>query len=806
MKTSSIPLSLSYLLLGSSIVFIAGCGGMTSLPDTVIVPHNTGAPLQGSVFGGHAPIVGAEVFVLQAGTSGYASQSVNIMGSGNAGTDPNYGKYVLTASDGSFNISGDYACTPGSGGAPGLPVYIVAFGGAPYVAANGGGSTPATIQITAEAPDGQTASSAFILQFTGNNLLYPGQTVKLTFPNTSPWAVFNGNQTVYTANSTSFTITNQNNDPAAATGSGTATLVPTPPTPNPAIANVAVLGNCPTPGNFSTGGPGSDVISFVNLNEISSVAAAYALSGFGSGPFYIGIPSGDALAQAGIKNAANNAGQLFNIQNPTPGNLGVPDGEGYVANLTTPVGNGTVTQATIDTLGNILASCVDSPNTASSASTSCSTLFEYATSNGVPNGGILAKDTFTAAINIAHYPGGNPSTNNKSVGKLFTLQSAETTPFSPALPSSPTPNDFTVAIQFPVGGKPESIAVDASGNYWYTALVTAASQYPCTGSSCGASIIAESSPLGASLYTHSQGSWIYGDVTVDSVGDAWTGNQSGYEVSTKITPGSPYQLTNPGSTYTYGAGPVADDNGDVFYAHGPTAGYPQPGTDNIELSELGAHTNGSPFICSSFSAGAGCTAPYYNVRHGAIDPSGDLWLISELGSIISRIPSGTITGAPALGFPIGNPVYPSQPCTTAISYPEQPAIDASGNAWIPINGNGSGSNVLEVSSAGNCALLPVDTAPYGAAVDGADYVWVSNNGGNDITEINASTGAVNQTNYTVNGILNGPTGLAVDLSGDLLIANYNASTIVEVIGAAAPTFAPLGVAAGSVPAKLGAKP
>ena len=63
--------------------------------------------------GGHAPIIGAEVYVFQAGQTGYASAPTNEMASGQQGTDPTLGKYVLTtAPSGAFLITGDYTPYP----------------------------------------------------------------------------------------------------------------------------------------------------------------------------------------------------------------------------------------------------------------------------------------------------------------------------------------------------------------------------------------------------------------------------------------------------------------------------------------------------------------------------------------------------------------------------------------------------------------------------------------------------------------------------------------------------------------------
>jgi hypothetical protein len=268
-------------------------------------PSATPNPIQGSVFGGHAPIVGGHVYILQAGTGGYASAATNLMTSGSAGSDAN-GNYALTAADGSFNVSGDYTCTTG------LPVYIATTGG--QTATNIGGSNYSTTPLTIASATAVSLFPGFWeLTFTANNLLYPGQDV--VFSNlsaTGGWSSLNGGtHAVAASNNTTFTLVVN----SGATFSGSTTGTATPQSAiNPAIANLAVLGNCPSTGNFSTSGTGSDVISFVYINEVSTTAAAYAFSGFGSGPFNIGYPTGDALAKTGIENAANNAAALYDIQ------------------------------------------------------------------------------------------------------------------------------------------------------------------------------------------------------------------------------------------------------------------------------------------------------------------------------------------------------------------------------------------------------------------------------------------------------------------------------------------------------------
>ena len=123
------------------------------------------------------------------------------------------------------------------------------------------------------------------------------------------------------------------------------------------------------------------------------------------------------------------------------------------------------------TLGNILASCVDSNNTAGlgvsggTYSSQCSTLFTTATANGTTTG-TNPTDIATAAINIAHYPAGVGNAN--FVSNLYNLP-GPIAPFAPVLTSQP--NDFVIGINITDGSgflgssaKPNGIAIDANGN------------------------------------------------------------------------------------------------------------------------------------------------------------------------------------------------------------------------------------------------------------------------------------------------------------------------------------------------------
>ncbi len=653
--------------------------------------------------------------------------------------------------------------------------------------------------------------------FTGNNLLSPGQQVYLSgLSSTGNWNRLDGNQNVTAATTTTFTLVLTTATVFSGTTTGTGTPVSAP---NPAIVNMAVLGNCPTSGVTNFGSSSTNPISFVYMNEVSTAAAAYAFSGFGSGPFNIGIPSSaNAMQLKGIQNATNNAAQLYSIQGYY--NSTTADGDGHIANPTTPAGNGVVPQSLLDTLGNIIASCVDSGNTVNSssnpyvagASPNCSTLFNYATSNGIPFGssgaGTVATDTATAAFNIAHNPAGNPAYSSNFVSNIYNLQSSEVTPFTPDLTTQP--NDFTVGIQYPAalnpggGGTPstvtgaEAVAVDGNGNFWFTADPTGAKT---------SGYLAEDSPLGVGLHNHYNSTFAYGDVAIDSSQNAWTGNQGAYVDATEDGPSTSYVTADRGSAFTYAQAALADNSttsGDVFFPHGPTNPPPAANDNNqtvsmVTPSNVTTGTIGN--MSASFSPGAYAT-------HGAIDSNGYIWFTSNNGNLIARV--GKNSGTAYTGFPVNTSTHTGTCNATSLLSPEQPAIDASGSAWVPVYNGGSGTSVLFVkpsaTGATACTLYTTGAGPWAAAVDGANNVWVTNRSENTITELSAATGTAMSpsTNYTIGGLLYGPEGVAVDLSGDLIITNYTGNSIVEVIGAATPTYLPLGAAAGS--SKLGAKP
>jgi hypothetical protein len=196
---------------------------------------------------------------------------------------------------------------------------------------------------------------------------------------------------------------------------------------NPNLAQMAALGPCSAV-NAST---------YVVVNELTTVASIWALSPFMTGITNIGS---SATNQLGLGDAFAAVNSVANIA------TGTTSGPMLPAGATLPV-------AKINTLANILASCVNSTGGTAGDSSPCGNLFSAATVNSV-----APTTTVAAALNMAQHPAVN-------VSALFALQTASP-PFLPNL--SAAPNDLTIAINYTGGGlnAPAAIASDQSGNVW----------------------------------------------------------------------------------------------------------------------------------------------------------------------------------------------------------------------------------------------------------------------------------------------------------------------------------------------------
>lgn len=254
------------------------------------------------------------------------------------------------------------------------------------------------------------------------------------------------------------------------------------------VGQIGVIGNC---GKVLSTVAQIDAVQ-VYVSELSTIAAAYALRGFitvddtyaGAGGQIINIsaPAANNAAAgacvyytpttciaAGLAHGFENAYNLVDSVN-FGGQL--PSG---AARTTTPTNQyGYVPQSLINTLANILQSCVDSPggvvmNAATylpgaPGSTHCGDLFFWAT----PPGGIAPTNTLEVALNMAQYPSNNAA-------QLYALQPRAVF-FSPTL--NTPPHDLSLSVFYLTQGfgaqsgnlvNPVALALDANDDAFIVA-------------------------------------------------------------------------------------------------------------------------------------------------------------------------------------------------------------------------------------------------------------------------------------------------------------------------------------------------
>jgi sugar lactone lactonase YvrE len=661
---------------------------MSSLPNDVAPTDSTVAvgTIQGRNFGGHAPIAGARIFVLEATTNGYGAIVKSLLNGptlgaaypkqDTSGDATNNFYYVVTDANGNFSITGDYKCDAGQ------PVYLYAAGGSPSTVAN--------------APSNQ------------------------------------------------------------------------------AIVNLAMLGKCDSTQNFSS-------INFVFMNEVSTVATAYAMAGFATDSVHIGSSSTNLT---GLVNAALNANTLYNIQ-----------GNGLANSVNPDNSNGVVPQQTIHSLANIVASCVDSGNTTvgttpaaiKAESPSCSALFLAATSNGVTassstGGSTVPIDTATAIINIAHYPAGintyptNTPSDSTNPSALYNAPTSSG-PFTPALTAAPT--DWTIALTYKNLPTPAAIAIDASGNaYIGTSSATAGyiNELSAQGSLNATSTVAVPDLTALAVST-------------GATPNVWAASHSNgelYKFSSTLATSSTYTATQVASPSAL----AVDKSGNVYVVNN---------ADSYQY-----------FFLQEFnSAGATnySTAGFeFSVGNGiALAANSNVW-VSSTNSALGLYPNPSTGNATALNSPSPNAV-------------DAVAVDYQGNAWVTATGSinallrqypatSGNPNYYGVNGYNNAAAGGMST-PVALAIDGSNInnskyfdVWVANSGNNTVSEINSSS-----TTSTLSpsvgyqsgtGLIKTPSAIAVDNSGNVWVTNQGNSTVTEIIGSATPVTTPLAAQAPGV--------
>ncbi len=549
---------------------------------------------------------------------------------------------------------------------------------------------------------------------------------------------------------------------------------------NAAAVLVAALGDC-----AGLTGP-------VNVDEVTTIAAAYALAPFADMSTGTSISIGTSTTNAtGLAHAFLNANNLA-------------DYHYGLSRTTTPGGNGTVPGAQINTLANALAACVNSTGASSSG---CSGVLV------APPAGTLTSTpgtTWQLALNWAKYPGNNVAT-------VYSNPTAQTSFFTPTVGTgAAAPTDLSLGISYKAGFASDGVTntyfpwdakADASGNIWVSGLT-------------GAGLVELAS--NGNVLSPNGG---YGSTALQAAGtrsiamdrasspNVWVadpaGNVFSYNPSSSVTT----QITLPtsvtvGSTATTvdqkAVGLGVDSANNVIYATYDGSATTSnmigkiPANSSVALTSyattpiLNQTSSGAYFLSvdvNSNTAWAGSQSTAY-VFNDVTPYTGGVTSLATRASAVngtafdssdnaySVIQSSGANGGSLCKFTPTAPVA----CTTA----NQIKVTTATNGLYGPRGIATdGSNRLFItSSTSTAALVEFDPAIYAAQPTGSNNGFLVNASGNGFNPTATSTTA---SGYIVASY---DRNLTIDQAGAVWIATGNSAgqnPIVQVLGVAAPT-------------------
>jgi hypothetical protein len=438
------------------------------------------------------------------------------------------------------------------------------------------------------------------------------------------------------------------------------------PSGAPALANnsvlmIAALGDC---ANVSAS-------TSVIINEVTTVAAGYALSGFMttsangalfqanvSAPAANRAAAGTATSAAGLAHAFLNAASLANYA------TGAANAQTANISVGSTAVNGSVPTVEINTLGDILQSCVN----AATGNASCDSLFGFTPSIS----GVAPTNTLQSMVNLARNPYPTAAAMNATTG-LFSLVSGSAA-FQPQMTTQPP--DWSLAIVYKnataFGTTNYFIGMDANdtvyaGSNAVSAKITGLSAY---------GIATPSFAAAASGTTTRQ-------IAPDALGNIWVANNSTLLVQYSASAGT---ITN---SYTYPSGDVYGVA--VDKANNVWVGNAVATTPNLtELAYPGYTTNYTATVAGSFEPVAVFIDANQNIW------TADYFTNGTLASVLANL-----TPASTASYTLSGTIVTPVTATFASSAlkPIGVVTDASGNAWYGMVSTTNGTTVSSNSPA-----------------------------------------------------------------------------------------------------------
>lgn len=549
---------------------------------------------------------------------------------------------------------------------------------------------------------------------------------------------------------------------------------------NAASVFLAPLGDC----NSISGS------TFVDMTEVTTVATMAALQQYFNPSSTSTLSataesfafSGTGLAKTAITNAFATIPNLVNLANGKAiTSLAIPAGSitagvGYTGTSVTA----TPETAKINTIANILASCI---NNASATAANCTTLFNNAVP---PDPTTTSRPTGTSFSNAAdvlqavYYMLTNPTdSNSTNLTNLFGLVSAAGAPFQPSLSSAPT--DWTIAISYSSAStcgantghlinSAQGLAIDTFGGVWI------ANKEPGVGN------LSQISANGVPVTCIAVGTGANTGITIDSLGgtgaisDIWLADSGASNVY-RYLPGTSTSLAFPTAAPPMAI--AADGTGNVYFTS----------PSNAVLYEI---PQGVPAV-SAVSPVSVATSIGSAPATVFVDSFEAVWTTSGSNFITRTASSTPNTG---LGFTSTSGTQPTP--TYGLSVTAVPSGGSQNYVFIDADGSSNSVSLLQGSgtsytSVGGWPATGLST-PVGVASDGAQNVWAINNlaGANSIVEIGLAKQALSPAGGFVKSstYLGGGRSLVIDQAGNVWVGLDGANSITEIVGAAVPVYQP----------------
>ena len=514
---------------------------------------------------------------------------------------------------------------------------------------------------------------------------------------------------------------------------------------NSAIFLVAALGPC------SSIGTTTEVV----VNEVTTVAAAFALRGFfpagGVNMDESHVEAAATVAMPGATTSSTNTQGLTDGFANANNIVATYAGMAYTAPPSDP--SGVVPQATINALGNILQSCV---NQTSATTTACLSLFNATTPPPGSGSSTVPVNIFQAALNIAQYPG-------NGVAALYALLSGSPA-FQPYLTAAP--NDWTIGVTYNYSSSTVlksglGMGIDNYDNVYITGS-TADTTSP---NESDLVVVSPQGALGSSTLmgttsTANNIRWI----AFDSSNNAYMANGN----AANIYKFAPSTASNPAAggtlstlSYTAVSGTAnnyalaVDQDGDVWtegYKKNTCAGAPSTSnTLSCSLVELPVSSLTSPAVSfptlQDVQPGAG------GARGLAFDTkTGNIWATDINNSYLTLFNvTPSTTGVATASAAASDIVLSSAANTTTSNGSYGVAVDAAHNAWVDVTGTGLTTTTVpaglyKVTTALSPTLIAGGNlaTPQYLVIDGSGNIFIANNGSNTQTGGIGNVGTIAQ--------------------------------------------------------------